>query len=564
MNDKILYCYAFSNLVNQENLSVYIKDSKLRYVYCSDLYVKTLGVSPASFLYGKTDLEVFSGLQFEANHKEDTEVLQTGKLISHNSPHVGGLPFKTNLVKKAPIYSDTKEIIGVLNVIQTIEITTNWNTQIEKELVEEIGNFGTWRLYLKDYQIEISKGLYRILGYSNFSILSLENLFNFSHSDYSEVYKQTILNSIENQKDAVVERKIINLQGEERYLLEKIYFQNIGNQLSLFSVVLDSTKIHNYENIIFEQKKQLEETLKEKTEELFGIIQHKNRLLNKYEAFLDSLGEISYERNLKTQTIVWNGDVDKILKYTKEEMPKTWKDYLSIIHPDDIENLNSKFTKLTENPESYSLEYRILDKSNEYRWVLDKGLCIKEKEDTVEFLGILRDIQDVKTSAMKIQELAFKDELTGLYNRRGVFQLLETNFYQAQRYGLYMELYYCDLNDFKRINDELGHDIGDAALVDFANILKKTLRKSDILGRVGGDEFIFFSINTEPNQNSNLEARLKKAVDEFNKNLSRPYQLSFSIGRVEYDSILHATPDDLIAEADFTMYQNKRMFKGNK
>jgi diguanylate cyclase (GGDEF)-like protein/PAS domain S-box-containing protein len=560
------YISALSILSSRDNLAIYIKDKDLRYVYCSEQYAKLIGVSPSSFLYNKTDKELFTASNAQTNHNEDSEVVNRKRFISHTSPYIGGTVVQETLVRKEPLLNEKKEVIGLMCILQNLNPDSRMpDSHHERELLEESGNLGTWKLELRTFKLSLSNGLYYLFGYSNFPHIDMNAFLDFTHSDDRKIYETMLLDAIQTQKNITLERRIINILGEEKVFVEKIFVQYDLDQkpITMFSIIRDYTQIRKYEKIIFEQNLQLENALRQKTDELFDVIQHKNRLLLKYQAFLDSFGEIAYERNLVEDSFRWNGDLEKVLGYSIMQMPKTWTGYLEMVHPDDRENLILPSNNIKKSKYGMNLEYRLLSKSGEYRWILDKGLYIFDKDEPIELLGIIRDIHDVKSSELKMKELAFRDDLTGLYNRRGVFQLLETNFYQAQRYGLQMELYYCDLNDFKRINDELGHDTGDAALVDFANILRKTLRKSDVVGRVGGDEFIFFSVNMEPKLESNLESRIHKAIDDFNNSLSRPYKLSFSLGRVEYDSLLHVTPDDIIAEADFTMYQNKRTAKTN-
>jgi diguanylate cyclase (GGDEF)-like protein len=94
----------------------------------------------------------------------------------------------------------------------------------------------------------------------------------------------------------------------------------------------------------------------------------------------------------------------------------------------------------------------------------------------------------------KIRELSVTDELTGLYNRRGFFQLAlsRLNFLSRSADDTLLLLMF-DLDGLKQINDTYGHSEGDTALKSFADILKQTLRQDDIIGRIGGDEFIVFS-----------------------------------------------------------------------
>ena len=95
-----------------------------------------------------------------------------------------------------------------------------------------------------------------------------------------------------------------------------------------------------------------------------------------------------------------------------------------------------------------------------------------------------------------VEERALTDDLTGIYNRRGFFFLANQQIEMAIRNKRMLLLLYLDIDNFKNINDELGHENGDRALIESANILKNTFRKSDIIARIGGDEFVVFPIDT--------------------------------------------------------------------
>jgi diguanylate cyclase (GGDEF)-like protein len=103
---------------------------------------------------------------------------------------------------------------------------------------------------------------------------------------------------------------------------------------------------------------------------------------------------------------------------------------------------------------------------------------------------ISKNITPLKTLEAKLYALSFSDELTRLYNRRGCFTLADQQLKISRRTKKPMPLIFADLNDFKLINDTFGHDMGDSALRVFTAILKQTFRESDIIARIGGDEFV--------------------------------------------------------------------------
>jgi diguanylate cyclase (GGDEF)-like protein len=122
-------------------------------------------------------------------------------------------------------------------------------------------------------------------------------------------------------------------------------------------------------------------------------------------------------------------------------------------------------------------------------------------------------------------------------------------------------MFYCDLDGLKGINDALGHQKGDRALIDTANILKETFRGSDIIARIGGDEFVVMPIETTGDNLEIVINRLQKAVEMDNTKSKREYKLSISIGTAYFDPLSPCTIDELLSKADRLMYEQKRTKK---
>ncbi|GAA2772576.1 sensor domain-containing diguanylate cyclase [Mycolicibacterium pallens] len=159
----------------------------------------------------------------------------------------------------------------------------------------------------------------------------------------------------------------------------------------------------------------------------------------------------------------------------------------------------------------------------------------------------------------EIHKLLITDELTGLNNRRGFYLRTEAALQAAHRQGSTCVLVFLDVDGLKTVNDEQGHDIGDGLLADVAAVLQSTLRQSDVLARVGGDEFCAFIIDPDCNT-VRLRERICEGFDRFNDAHDRPYTLSASIGMVQVP--VHTaeteTVDELLARADELMYEEKK------
>jgi two-component system, cell cycle response regulator len=156
------------------------------------------------------------------------------------------------------------------------------------------------------------------------------------------------------------------------------------------------------------------------------------------------------------------------------------------------------------------------------------------------------------------ENLLLIDELTQLKNRRGFFELGEQALNMARAEQHAMALFFMDLNGLKQINDTLGHLAGDEALRDIAQVLRTTFRGSDIVARIGGDEFVALAYLSNQRDMDTLCTRLREHLREFNALRERAYHLDLSIGATLVDEDGDDGLEAVIARADEAMYQEKR------
>ena len=150
------------------------------------------------------------------------------------------------------------------------------------------------------------------------------------------------------------------------------------------------------------------------------------------------------------------------------------------------------------------------------------------------------------------------DELTGLYNRRGFISLARQQIKTAERMSRDVVHVFLDVDGMKQINDTFGHREGDLALIETADILRATFRESDVIARMGGDEFAVLALETSPLAADSLVERLCGQIGERNARGHRPYALSFSIGNTRHAAGTPCLLDELLARADGLMYEQKR------
>jgi diguanylate cyclase (GGDEF)-like protein len=170
---------------------------------------------------------------------------------------------------------------------------------------------------------------------------------------------------------------------------------------------------------------------------------------------------------------------------------------------------------------------------------------------------LLRDLTRMAEQDIVAVQLSTMDELTMLSNRRGFEALTKHALELSRRFQKPAALLYFNLDQFKQINDRFGRDEGDLALKTFGQFLKLTFRESDVLGRLGGDEFAVFLTNVGATELDNALERLGDAIDQYNKDAKRGYDIAFRFGKVAFDISGHADVEDLMAQADALMYLNK-------
>jgi len=154
--------------------------------------------------------------------------------------------------------------------------------------------------------------------------------------------------------------------------------------------------------------------------------------------------------------------------------------------------------------------------------------------------------------------LSLTDELTGLHNRRGFITLAEQQLKLANRTKRGLVFVFVDLDGFKQINDRYGHQEGDHALQDVAKILKSTFRNSDVVARVGGDEFAVLAIEASQDSGEILKARLDEKLKNHNEQTAVKFRISFSYGVVSFDPSHPCSLEELMTSADRAMYAKKR------
>jgi diguanylate cyclase (GGDEF)-like protein/PAS domain S-box-containing protein len=231
------------------------------------------------------------------------------------------------------------------------------------------------------------------------------------------------------------------------------------------------------------------------------------------------------------------------------------------IHPDDI--LVAKKRKEEKQKGEVTIdEYRIVTPTGEVRWVQDRGIPYQDKDGKwTIYIGIIIDITERKNIDEKIKYLAFHDHLTCLPNRKLFHELLDTTIKNAHLNENHAILF-IDLDQFKIVNDTLGHGNGDLLLVEVAKRIRSYIRMDDIVARHAGDEFLILLKNISTAETENFAKRILQSIEAPFFIQENEIFISASIGISMYP--LHGTdPETLIKNADAAMYEAKFYGKNN-
>ncbi len=187
-----------------------------------------------------------------------------------------------------------------------------------------------------------------------------------------------------------------------------------------------------------------------------------------------------------------------------------------------------------------------------------QDFLVKGRLDSQVLVHAVRYAIERHRLGSNLRDLSLLDDLTGLYNRRGFVTLASQDVRLARRERQNLLLAFGDLDGLKRINDTLEHAQGDEALRDVAGILIRTFRESDLIARIGGDEFAVLVRNAEANSVEVLRHRLNDQLQQFNRRARRPYPIEISLGFAQRAAASVTSVETLLRAADRALYQEKR------
>ncbi|HEX3034075.1 MAG TPA: diguanylate cyclase response regulator [Thermodesulfobacteriota bacterium] len=183
---------------------------------------------------------------------------------------------------------------------------------------------------------------------------------------------------------------------------------------------------------------------------------------------------------------------------------------------------------------------------------------VKGQVDSNLLVRSIRYAIERHRTQVELRGLSLIDDLTGLHNRRGFLMLAQQQIKIANRTKKGFLIFFADVDNMKWVNDILGHNEGDMALVETASLLRETFRESDIISRLGGDEFVVLALDVSGHNVEAVTTSLQNNLNTRNAKNGRRYMLSISLGTAYYNPKRPTSVEELLTQADTQMYEQKR------
>lgn len=283
-----------------------------------------------------------------------------------------------------------------------------------------------------------------------------------------------------------------------------------------------------------------------------------------FSALLASVNSVLWAYDWQNRRMVYVSPAyEKIFGRSAALLLADYEEWRNSIYPDDLDYADSSLLQVLERGAVEQREYRIVRGDGEVRWLNDKCFvsCQGEAGLPLMVVGIAEDITDKKHMESELQRLATTDVLTQNSNRRYFFDSAEAAFKECRREGIPLAFLLLDVDDFKKINDRFGHQVGDQVLQRIAQSGSAALRRGDLFGRIGGEEFAVLLPGCDEQTARQIGERLQREVQRLR---FQEGEQSFGITVSQGLTVLQADDEGLGAlysRADAAMYSAKRQGK---
>lgn len=282
-----------------------------------------------------------------------------------------------------------------------------------------------------------------------------------------------------------------------------------------------------------------------------------------FSSLLDSVNAVLWAFDWETRQVLYVSPAyERIFGRPASLLLADYNQWRDAIYPDDLDYAERTLADVLVKGAVEDREYRIIAADGQVRWLSDKCFINQQSEgQRVIVVGMAEDITEKKQLEGELQRLATTDVLTQSSNRRHFFECAEQAFDKARAEGAPFSFLLLDIDDFKQVNDTYGHPEGDQVLQRIADSGKTALRRGDLFGRIGGEEFAAVFPGCPPEMAMQVALRLQREIQRLSfSHEGQTYGVTVSqglTGMAAEDGLL----DDMFARADAAMYQAKRQGK---
>jgi len=530
---------AYRAVVESTSDSLYLVDKNCRYLFINSRHLSRLGL-PAGDIIGRPYGEFHSPEETKNFTNTIKDVVTTGKSVQYE--HQSRRDNRYFLRTFSPVQEPGPD--GKITSVAVVSKDITDQKRAEEALIESERRYRRITEAITDYIYTVrveggnavetrhGAGCLAVTGYTEEEFSADPYLwFRMVAVEDRKAIEDHARRVLAGEETPAIEHRIIHKNGIERWVRNTLVRRRD-----------EQGKLQAYDGLIQDitERKQTEKALQE-SEELYRVLAEK------------SFAGVYVVQNGKFRFI--NSNAASYAGYTPEEL--IGRESIKLVHPEDREQFKKNAIEMLYGKRTFPYEYRIITREGQIKWLMEMvSSIIWEGRRAV--LGNSMDLTDHKRTEEKIRSISVTDQLTGLYNRRGFLTLAEQQLKFSDRNQSDMLLFFADLDGMKWINDTLGHEEGDRALIDVAGILKETFRSSDIIARMGGDEFAILAIDTTGIYPEVMMTRLQNQIDTHNNEGTRRYKISISMGTAYYDPENPCSFDELMSRADQLMYEQKK------
>ncbi len=403
---------------------------------------------------------------------------------------------------------------------------------------QRLAHLGGWEWDMVLDKVSWSDEVYRIYGFAPQEIVpSLERLMEVIHPDDRGLILDAIDAALNDHKPYDLEHRIVRPDGEVRWVHRRaeVIRDEGGRPLRMVGTVHDLT-----------DRKQAEARLKEAEARYRSLVEQVPVAIYRQE--IEHNGTISYI----------SPQIESLTGYTPEEYadPAFW---VRTMHPEDRQRVLAEDELTDRTGEPFRVEFRKFTRAGEVIWLRDEAVLVRDASgEPLYWQGVVSDITERKALEERLEHQALHDSLTDLPNRLLFVDRLEHALRRTRRQpGRQVAVLFMDLDEFKVVNDSLGHEVGDQLLVAVAARLRGSLRPEDTLARFGGDEFVVLIEDVQsPEDPVRVAERILEALSEPFLLHGRELFVTVSVG-VALGGTRWKRSEDLLRDADTAMYEAK-------